>query len=253
MERHSSARDTRRGFTLVELLVVIGVIALLISMLLPVLNKAREQANAIKCAANMRQIYTYLAMYVAEDHGTHLPGAPWIWEGPPPYTAYPVAWDMSGNSLAGVAHFEEGVLMNYFPHSLQTREQIFNCPTDLTDGRPVSWGTISYNIPRNFTYSLNAQINWNFHTNSLDLRNGGAPYRNPTLRMSQIRHPGTKILIFEEAFPNDGCFWSIAPDNDDQPTERHTHRGNQCFADGHIERLTKNDIWNRPQILDLLY
>ena len=62
----------RFGFTLVELLVVIGIIALLISILLPTLSKARQSAKQINCASNMRQLGVGLVLY-ANDFNGELP------------------------------------------------------------------------------------------------------------------------------------------------------------------------------------
>src|SRR4051812_41644478 len=57
------------GFTLVELLVVIGIIALLISMLLPALNQARKQAESTQCLAQLRQCGQTLYIYANQNKG----------------------------------------------------------------------------------------------------------------------------------------------------------------------------------------
>ena len=257
----------RTGFTLVELLVVIGIIALLISILLPALNRAREQANSIKCASNMRQLYLDAMMYVSDNKGQffYVP----TFQSTETSCFYPVAVNMTTQGLCdftdnpnqtggSVALNQSGTLLPYMANgsnSADARKAIFNCPTDAADGdvRPTNLtGTVG---PRNFSYSFNACVDW-------DPQNGGS-YMNPwvhhtptpwpAMRMNRIVSPADKILIFEEAFPNDlscrmvGSFTNGKPqglDVNEGPGNRHNGYANYCFADGHVEADTPADVYN---------
>jgi prepilin-type N-terminal cleavage/methylation domain-containing protein/prepilin-type processing-associated H-X9-DG protein len=123
---------SKRAFTLVELLVVIGIIALLIAILLPALNAARKQAQDVQCASNIRQLCTALIMYAGENKGAFPPNGSGVAPSPAPWYSYDyIGKYLPQHSVAGTQNNGSGVFicpeddnsvrsygMNYFASSL---------------------------------------------------------------------------------------------------------------------------------------
>lgn len=113
----SRTQSSRRAFTLVELLVVIGIIALLISILLPTLGRVRETANSVKCQSNIKQIALAYMMYSNDSGGKGMtrPNLPGLTDG--------------GGYIMYVLT-ENGYL------NLQQDPQIQICPSGSEEGTP---------------------------------------------------------------------------------------------------------------------
>jgi prepilin-type N-terminal cleavage/methylation domain-containing protein/prepilin-type processing-associated H-X9-DG protein len=223
------------AFTLTEVLVAIGIIAILAGLLFPTFASAREAANRTKCMSNMRQLGIAFTMYLNDNRGRF----------PRPAQAgdrtvqVPEDWMhfQSGRDL------NNGAIVKYVARPFNPA--LFRCPTDdvETHRTTVFNGSI---VQYKFSYTVNeaiCRILWN----------------GPTLRISQIRNPSEKILIVDESATtiDDGCWaWqhamgggmNVMSNRHDHKTEKSADpkfgRGNVAFVDGHVSYIQRNDTFD---------
>jgi prepilin-type N-terminal cleavage/methylation domain-containing protein/prepilin-type processing-associated H-X9-DG protein len=243
----------RSGFTLVELLVVIGIIAVLISILLPSLNRARESAKQVKCLNNLRTIAQATIMYCSEN----LFCVPTSAEGPPQKREDWIYWQPPGSGLP-YEDVSQSALAKYLGSGRTVDPQILTCPSDRTDEHRV---TLSGRPPYPYSYSVNGFVMADNSRNPKPPPAGRDYFR----KITQCRNPASKIWYVDEAEStiNDGLF---APDAGAQDVVASRHelrrndgngmdstinqnvrqgpgKGNIVYMDGHAEFTARSEIF----------
>ncbi len=245
-------RSHNAAFTLIELLVVIAIIAILAALLLPALNRAKNQAQTIACLNNLKQLELCLHLYVGDNNDYFVPNnsiAIFIMTtNGPVWSALPGgSWlpDVDADTEIDPSNIVNGLLFQY-----NKSLPIYHCPADQStletpNGQPLT------------------QLRWRSYNLSQSIN--GNPQGDPEYyglipawtKYTEVRHPALSdlfVFIDESAETIQDADFGNPPVGGvfeqniwwDMPSDRHSRGANLSFADGHVEHWK----WAYPKTSD---
>lgn len=247
-----------KAFTLIELLVVISIIALLIAMLLPGLEKARKTARQIQCGSQQRQFTLTFQMY-AQEHDDYLPIAS---RGRTPYSPlwsaaiahysdfqYYTEWSRNDKDYGDwkESGWTQPVYISLGSAARNTAPiTILQCPQVV--GIKNIWGTrlaVTYGWNGSWNYGLGANQHFNYLSDVQYPTNPVYKIRAGRQRLDTVLAPSTTVTTADWADGDAGFYeykYHYQLDAPDQLAIPHNDRGNVLWFDGHVSTETNDTL-----------